>query len=44
MNWDNALNFYDFTFKLYMTKFSQDAKQILESGNEMAVALHITSG
>jgi hypothetical protein len=29
---------------LYLTKFSQDAKQILESGNEMAVALHITSG
>ncbi|WP_144893998.1 chalcone isomerase family protein [Flavobacterium tiangeerense] len=29
---------------LYLTKFNQDAKQILESGNEMAVALHITSG
>jgi hypothetical protein len=29
---------------LYLTKFSQDANQILESGNEMAVALHITSG
>ena len=29
---------------LYLTKFSQDAKQILESGNEMAVTLHITSG
>ncbi|OUD36744.1 chalcone isomerase family protein [Flavobacterium sp. FPG59] len=29
---------------LYLTKFSQDANQILESGNEMAVSLHITSG
>ncbi|WP_158729225.1 chalcone isomerase family protein [Flavobacterium sp. I-STPA6A] len=29
---------------LYLTKFSQDAHQILESGNEMAVSLHITSG
>lgn len=29
---------------LYLTKFNQDAKQILESGNEMSVALHITSG
>lgn len=29
---------------LYLTKFSQDANQILESNNEMAVSLHITSG
>lgn len=29
---------------LYLTRFSQDAKQILDSETEMAISLHITSG
>lgn len=29
---------------LYLTRYSQDAKQILDSDTEMAISLHITSG